>query len=195
MTTTSEAITYLKNTTATINGTKAEETTSTNNGASIDSQAFLNLMTMQLQYQDPTNPLDNSQMLAQEAQFATLEQMEALTSSFTNFSSAFQANSLMGQYVEVTTPSGDTEYGYVEYVNLNEKNGASVSVNGVLRPIDQVTKVFPTNGAAASDVSQNTSEINSKLGTIADSIANIAEKISKYIGKDMIEDVLDEITN
>ena len=53
------------------------------------------------------NPMDNSQMLAQEAQFATLEQMEALTNSFSQFSNMYQANSLLGQNVEVSVDGKD----------------------------------------------------------------------------------------
>ena len=194
MVSTSEAIINLQNNTATLNANQTAESTSKSN-TSVDSHAFLKLMTMQLQYQDPTNPLDNSEMLAQEAQFSTLEQMEALTSSFTSFSNAYQANSLMGQYVEVTDESGNTDYGYVDYVNMNEKDGASVSVNGTLRPVSQVTKVFPANEAVSDEIKQNTSDIKDKLETIAGGIANLADKIAQYIGKDNIEEVVDDILN
>lgn len=193
MTTTSEAITNLRNTTATVNGNINQTTNTSTNSSSINSQAFLNLMCMQLQYQDPTNPLDNSEMLAQEAQFASLEQMEALTSTFSTFASSYQANSLMGQYVEVTTTSGDTDYGYVEYVNLNEKDGASVSVNGVLRPISQVTKVYPADVAVTDNINQNTNEIKDKLSSIGEGIANLVNIIGSYINKDQIEDIVDEV--
>lgn len=193
MTTTSEAITNLRNTTATINGNVNQTTSTSTNSSSINSQAFLNLMCMQLQYQDPTNPLDNSEMLAQEAQFASLEQMEALTSTFSTFASSYQANSLMGQYVEVTTTSGDTDYGYVEYVNLNEKDGASVSVNGVLRPINQVTKVYPADVAVTDNINQNTNEIKDKLSSIGEGIANLVNIIGNYINKDQIEEIVDEV--
>ena len=67
----------------------------------VSSHDFLYLLTQQLQYQDPMNPMDNSQMLAQEAQFTTLEQIENLSSSFSSFSSNFQANMLLGQCVRV----------------------------------------------------------------------------------------------
>ena len=65
---------------------KARETATTESNSTVNSKDFLFLLTQQLQYQDPMNPMDNSEMLAQEAQFATLEQMEALTSSFSKFS-------------------------------------------------------------------------------------------------------------
>ena len=67
----------------------------TTKSSSVQSNDFLYLLTMQLQYQDPTNPMDNSEMLAQEAQFTTLEQMENLADSFSKFSGAYQANSFL----------------------------------------------------------------------------------------------------
>ena len=61
---------------------EARDATTTTSGSknSVSSFQFLQLLTEQLKYQDPTNPMDNTDMLAQEAQFSTLEQMEALQS-------------------------------------------------------------------------------------------------------------------
>lgn len=184
MTSATEAITQLKNTTATLNGTSSTSNSTSSSSTSVNSQNFLKLMTMQLQYQDPTNPMDNSEMLAQEAQFSTLEQMEALTSSFSAFSNSYQANSLMGQYVEITDETGKTENGYVDYVNLNDKNGASVSVNGVLRPVSQVTKVLPADKLTSENIYKNTNDIKDGVNSIASSITNLTEALNKYLGKD-----------
>lgn len=45
-------------------------TTTTSNGA-LDQSAFLKLLTTQMQTQDPFNPIDNTQMVAQMAQFSS----------------------------------------------------------------------------------------------------------------------------
>ena len=125
------------------NAAKAAQNTGLKeSSSSVNSQDFLFLLTQQLQYQDPMNPMDNSEMLAQEAQFATLEQMEALTSSFSQFSSIYQANSLLGQNVEVTVDGKETS-GKVEYVDFSDKSGASVSIGGKMFPLSSVTKVYP----------------------------------------------------
>jgi len=42
---------------------------------------FLQLLTTQLRYQDPTNPVSNEQFIAQTAQFSSLEQMQQLNTS------------------------------------------------------------------------------------------------------------------
>ncbi len=46
---------------------------------------FLEMLVTQLKYQDPLNPLDNTQMVEQQAMFAELEQMMNLNESFASF--------------------------------------------------------------------------------------------------------------
>jgi len=48
----------------------------------LDRDAFLNLLITQLRHQDPLNPMDDSQFIAQMAQFSTLEQMIQLNNTF-----------------------------------------------------------------------------------------------------------------
>jgi len=49
--------------------------TSTTNLPGADEQTFLQLLVTQLKNQDPTNPVDGTQFVAQLAQFSELEQM------------------------------------------------------------------------------------------------------------------------
>ncbi len=53
-------------------------TTSTTGGSDLDEQAFLNLLITQLQYQDPMNPQDSQEFVAQLAQFSSLEELMSL---------------------------------------------------------------------------------------------------------------------
>ncbi len=164
-------------------------TTSSSSSSSVSSEAFLNLLCMQLQYQDPTNPMDNNEMLAQEAQFVTLEQMEKLASSFSEFSSMYQANSLIGQKVEVSSNSGNSIVGTVEYVDYSDSEGASISVNGTLYPLDNVSKVYPKETSTSNDSNSETNEedknfIKEALSYVAYNIGNISQKLSSYIGGD-----------
>ena len=46
----------------------------------------------QLQNQDPTKPMDDSQFIAQMAQFSSLEQMTNLTTAFEKFAEATRTN-------------------------------------------------------------------------------------------------------
>jgi flagellar basal-body rod modification protein FlgD len=75
---------------------------------------FLKLMTAQMQNQDPFNPVDNTQMVAQMAQFSQLSgindmntTLQAIASKLTGTSAA-DATSYVGKTVLVP---GDTAYG------------------------------------------------------------------------------------
>lgn len=57
-------------------------------GASMTQADFLKLLTAQLQAQDPTNPVDNSQFVSQMAQFSTLSATQDLNTSLTSLSSS-----------------------------------------------------------------------------------------------------------
>ena len=141
--------------------------------SSVQSQDFLYLLTMQLQYQDPTNPMDNSEMLAQEAQFTTLEQMENLASSFSKFSNAYQANSFLGQTVEVEV-DGKTTTGKVDYVDFSDASGANLSIGGKSYPLSSVTKVYP---ADTTQSEEDKSFAKEALSYIAGNIGVIADKL------------------
>ena len=50
----------------------------------LDKDAFLKLMMTQLQYQDPLNPMDNTEYIAQMAQFSSVEQLANIASSMSS---------------------------------------------------------------------------------------------------------------
>ncbi len=71
--------------------------------------AFLELMITQLNNQDPLSPQENTEFIAQLAQFSSVEGLERLNSQFEGFSGNFmsnqalQASSLVGTSVSVET--------------------------------------------------------------------------------------------
>ncbi len=72
---------------------------------------YLNLLAVQLQNQDPMNPLDNNQMATQLAQLSQLQQMENLNSSFARIlltEQMDQAAALVGRYVAFV-PDGQSQ--------------------------------------------------------------------------------------
>jgi len=79
---------------------------------------FLRLLTVQLRYQDPLKPLENTQFIAQMAQFSSLEQLQNMNTSLeknlgaeTELQTAFRRSlvtSLVGKAVEI--PTREIEY-------------------------------------------------------------------------------------
>jgi flagellar basal-body rod modification protein FlgD len=82
--------------------------------------AFLTLLVTQLQHQDPLSPQDNSEFVAQLAQFSSLEAIQNLSSSMGNT----QALSLVGKNVIVEVGKSEglsqttTVAGYVDFVQM-----------------------------------------------------------------------------
>ncbi len=72
---------------------------------------FLELMTAQLQYQDPLKPMENGDFLGQIAQFGTVSGIGDLNASFSSMSASFQSNqalqasTLVGRRVMVPSQS------------------------------------------------------------------------------------------
>lgn len=55
------------------NGSSANSSVTENPNAILDKDAFMKLLLVQLQYQDPTEPMDSATILTQTSQLATLE--------------------------------------------------------------------------------------------------------------------------
>ncbi|MBK1647465.1 flagellar hook assembly protein FlgD [Rhabdochromatium marinum] len=90
-------------------GLAPKSPTNTGPNNKLDQADFLMLMTKQLAQQDPFEPTDNGEMIAQMAEFSTLEGMQTLTDSFgvlartLSQSQSLQAASLVGKDVLVPT--------------------------------------------------------------------------------------------
>lgn len=60
---------------------KNNNTTKPTNNYDLDKNAFLRLLTVQLSNQDPLNPMEDREFIAQLAQFSALEQMQNLNTT------------------------------------------------------------------------------------------------------------------
>jgi flagellar basal-body rod modification protein FlgD len=74
--------------------------TAAKDNSALGKDAFLQLLVTQMQYQDPLNPQDNGEYLAQLAQFSALEQMTNVSDGLSNVSalvSNIDTSVLVGQ--------------------------------------------------------------------------------------------------
>jgi len=77
---------------------------------------FLQMMMTELKNQDPTQPVDDTQMIAQQAQFSTLGEMQNMNSSLTTLlamQNVSQATSLIGKNVSGVDSTGANVTGTV----------------------------------------------------------------------------------
>lgn len=120
---------------------ESSQQTERKTGSSLDKEDFLRLLVTQMQYQDPLSPMENTEYVAQLAQFSELEQMTNLNSTMSNNS----AYTLTGKYVlvrEISTTGEVQEFtGKVDSVTL--KNGdAYVTIDGSDYAYDDVVQVI-----------------------------------------------------
>jgi len=103
---------------------------------------FLRLLIAQLSHQDPMNPMEDREFIAQMAQFSTLEQMTQMSADFSRLTamlSGSEASQALGRNVEIF--DGDR---VVQGVVRAVTRGADpqVMVNGAYFNWTQVQKVF-----------------------------------------------------
>lgn len=105
---------------------------------------FLKLMVAQLRNQDPMNPQDSAEFLAQTAQFTSLEKLDAVaqqTSQALAAQMAFGASTLAGRSVTYLGEDGVTEVkGRVDSVRFTA-TGPVLSVGTAEVPISNVIAV------------------------------------------------------
>jgi flagellar basal-body rod modification protein FlgD len=90
--------------------------------AGISQQDFLQILLTQLTEQDPLKPMDNTQFVAQLAQFSQLEQTQQLSDTVTTSlatQTASQAIGLLGKTVTITSTSGTATTGSVTAIDFS----------------------------------------------------------------------------
>ena len=129
--------------------TSTSSSSSTKSGP--DKEMFLQLLVAQMRYQDPMNPTDSSQFLAQSAQFTALEKMQDVanqTAMMLSAQMAFGASGLIGKQVSWLGDDGSTKSGVVSSVTFGV-NGPQLDVGGSTLPIASVVSV--TDGTTSTN--------------------------------------------
>ena len=152
----------------TVSGTEAVQSNTTTTGlynqatqsSAEDKEMFLNLMVAQLRYQDPLNPADSGEFLAQSAQFTSLEKMQDVadqTAALLSSSVAFGASNMVGKNVTYLDADGNAISGLVDSVSFDvtgpmlQLGGQSVSLGQVQSIGTAPASTPPTSDTPAGD--------------------------------------------
>jgi flagellar basal-body rod modification protein FlgD len=107
----------------------------------VSEQTFLQLLVTQLQNQDPLNPQDASQFVAELSTFSSVEQLTSLSTSMASVLDSSVTN-LIGKTVTVADSSSAQGFvqGTVSAI-VYYANGPAVDVNGTAYPVTAIQNV------------------------------------------------------
>jgi flagellar basal-body rod modification protein FlgD len=123
-------------------------------GNELGKDTFMELLVTQLKNQDPLEPAQNTEMLAQLAQFSSLEQMSEMNENIVGLAVLQQSNALMdqltssssliGQSVKYVDPDTEVEvWGSVDSVKIQD-GLAVLDIAGKSVPLGNIIEIGPT---------------------------------------------------
>ena len=150
-----------------VSSTSSVEVVESGSNSSMDKEAFLTLLCTQLQYQDPTNPVDSTQMAEQQVMFAELEQLMNLNSTIEDFteSQTEMMNAMAGMFntMESTGYIGKNVSYFTDEITVSEDG----TVDSLYYDLSQDAlvgyKVKDENGLTVKTVDQTLTETGNKL--------------------------------
>jgi flagellar basal-body rod modification protein FlgD len=130
-----------------LNGTSSAASTQTSSATkTVGKDEFLKLLVVQLQNQDPLNPMDSTGFTSQLAQFSSLEQLTNINTSITNLASSqgsmqgTLAAGLIGKNVKVAG----------NQVSLNGSANINYNLSGAAAQVK--VAIYDTNGKLVRQV-------------------------------------------
>jgi len=139
-------------TTQPVNTTSSTNTVQSSN-YNLTTSDFINMMITQLQNQDPTDPVKNSDLLAQMSQIGQLQStsdLETSLKSFTLQNALSSAGSLIGKSVQGLDTNGAPISGLVTSVQVVDSNVSLELDNGQSLALANVTGITSAPTATAT---------------------------------------------
>lgn len=143
-------------------------------GGELDKYDFLKLLATELQNQDPLDPLDNKEFIAQLAQFSSLEQMQNMNSSLQSVDESLQkfmnsqaesassllitqATGLIGKQITADADGNEVQ-GLVESIVIEDSIPYAV-VGGEKIPVSAITAISVISPSTAGSALEEVSEL------------------------------------
>jgi len=123
-------------------------TSSAAGSTQLSSQAFLQLLVAQLQYQDPSSPVDTASFMNETATLTQVQSMQQDSQNITALLSAQKAQTatgLVGHSVSYLGTDGSTKTGVVTAATLSATD-PTLKIGSDTITLDQVQQVLSTTG-------------------------------------------------
>ncbi len=130
----------------------------------LDRDAFLKLLVAQLKYQDPSKPVDPSEMISQSAQLSVVDQLDAIKQQLVTTSSSDRlgiGSSLIGKQIAFNDSTGAVITAVVSSVSFSGTS-TIVTAGEWQVPTDAILGVA---GAPATTATTNTTTTTTTDGT------------------------------
>lgn len=111
-----------------ISNTQTTNTNTTVDRSTLDKDAFLKLYMEQLKYQDPLDPMDNSEFTSQMAELSTVEQLTSISKSA---QSMLEYQNYIAYSIDSLNLAATNHNSLVNYSGLIGKQGYWIDENGV----------------------------------------------------------------
>jgi flagellar basal-body rod modification protein FlgD len=121
-----------------------------------DKDTFLKLLVAQLKYQDPSNPADSTQFLAQTAQFTQVEKLGDIADLLKS-QRLVGASGLVGHSVTYMDENGAHQTGVISAAKLNGDSEPTLRIGNTdvqLSKVMEVLTTAPTTGSTGSTAPQ-----------------------------------------
>ena len=134
---------------------------------------FMTMLVAQMKYQDPTAPMDSSQMTNQLAQISTVDGVQNLNTTMSSLLSAiqsgqsYQASSLIGHSISTPSNSLTLANGKASFAIQLPSSADTIKVN-VLNPAGQVVDTINLGGHASGTFTASWNGQDSSGKTLAD---------------------------
>jgi flagellar basal-body rod modification protein FlgD len=109
---------------------------------------FLKLLVTELENQDPTSPMDNSQILEQVSQIKAIESNQRLSDTLLYMQTQQNltaASALLQKTVTGLDDSGNMVSGTVDKVTVSSSDGVKVCIGTSTMSLSNITEVDPTS--------------------------------------------------
>lgn len=130
---------------------------------------FLKLLMTQLQNQDPSNPVEDTEFIAQMAQFSTLEQITNMNSTFERFIELQEQNQLISYHQFIGKDVNwhkltELENGESEVIEGSGKIQSIQFMDGnVLFILEDGTELYPANISQINEITPETNMLQASM--------------------------------